>query len=166
MCHLYPYNNVKLLRKFFYINLDRVYMCTCWQAIWTDHPNQYRSSWHCAKFWDLLLVSATTPNLTISLGSETGMLKQLLGPKLGKVWTREPENFRTYIRFCNRWFCNFNFEVFWGKWPMNRKLSKIRSDAFQGDVDSRVVAKWWKSAIWKLPKSHLVWQTGEGWPSG
>ena len=22
MCHLYPYNNVKLLRKFFYINLQ------------------------------------------------------------------------------------------------------------------------------------------------
>jgi len=23
MCHLYPYNNVKLLRKFFYINISQ-----------------------------------------------------------------------------------------------------------------------------------------------
>ena len=29
MCHLYPYNNVKLLRKFFYINLTSNRQCQC-----------------------------------------------------------------------------------------------------------------------------------------
>ena len=27
MCHLYPYNNVKLLRKFFYINYNSTQYC-------------------------------------------------------------------------------------------------------------------------------------------
>jgi len=30
MCHLYPYNNVKLLRKFFYINI--AYITALWHG--------------------------------------------------------------------------------------------------------------------------------------
>jgi len=34
MCHLYPYNNVKLLRKFFYINLYSAHFCSTHKALW------------------------------------------------------------------------------------------------------------------------------------
>jgi len=38
MCHLYPYNNVKLLRKFFYININMA-SCASWHPT-TDVDNQ------------------------------------------------------------------------------------------------------------------------------
>ena len=39
------------------------------------------------------------------------------------------------------------------------KCSKIPSDTFRSNKDSRVADKlWWKSAVGKLAKSHLVWR--------
>jgi len=59
MCHLYPYNNVKLLRKFFYIN----YIYVWWWWWWW---------WWCRNFCDFCVISWACARCAPSLAQNAG----------------------------------------------------------------------------------------------
>jgi len=67
MCHLYPYNNVKLLRKFFYINDNN--MCSTvygWPVYLPRDTKEkiYKTRKATLPKWVINDDSVSTPNLT------------------------------------------------------------------------------------------------------
>ena len=53
----------------------------------------------------------------------------------------------------------FSISDFGGKWPIKRKFSKISSWIPRWDTEIRFIQIWWKSAVAKLPKGRMVYQT-------